>query len=124
MVGEGIAFVFIPKSFAGVRLAELVAATGGTTTELHLYFAQRAFHTVAQFNIRTTQDEREGVVAAAFHGKIGLVLRRIQPVQKELQVARANGVIVVQPLKLVAPRSEEHTSELQSRRKLVCRLLL
>src|SRR5690606_40693785 len=32
--------------------------------------------------------------------------------------------IVTEPIEGVTPRSEEHTSELQSREKLVCRLLL
>src|SRR2546422_3097682 len=34
------------------------------------------------------------------------------------------GVAVRTPLRFVEPRSEEHTSELQSRLHLVCRLLL
>src|SRR6266508_4779868 len=38
--------------------------------------------------------------------------------------APANARAVVRPMPLPAPRSEEHTSELQSRGHLVCRLLL
>src|SRR2546429_1770706 len=35
-----------------------------------------------------------------------------------------NGQIVIRPMNYLAMRSEEHTSELQSRLHLVCRLLL
>src|SRR6266700_8439057 len=38
--------------------------------------------------------------------------------------ASANGAITVSTCPLRIPRSEEHTSELQSRENLVCRLLL
>src|SRR5690349_24248399 len=42
------------------------------------------------------------------------------------ELARLDGEVVVEDLVLLdrLPRSEEHTSELQSRRDLVCRLLL
>src|SRR3712207_7638478 len=38
--------------------------------------------------------------------------------------ASANGATVDEPSMAILPRSEEHTSELQSRQYLVCRLLL
>src|SRR3712207_8843704 len=37
---------------------------------------------------------------------------------------RQAGVVLSQPVVSTTPRSEEHTSELQSRQYLVCRLLL
>src|SRR3712207_7280615 len=40
------------------------------------------------------------------------------------EVIEQRGVEVVVPLGALHPRSEEHTSELQSRQYLVCRLLL
>src|SRR5687768_17933221 len=45
---------------------------------------------------------------------------------RALEVAAASNLAATQPVTLsdVAPRSEEHTSELQSRLHLVCRLLL
>src|SRR5690606_41702687 len=40
------------------------------------------------------------------------------------QIKRRNRLIYAQHLANILPRSEEHTSELQSRENLVCRLLL
>src|SRR5690606_7128431 len=40
------------------------------------------------------------------------------------QIDRAGGDASVRVVVITAPRSEEHTSELQSRENLVCRLLL
>src|SRR5690349_23344075 len=58
--------------------------------------------------------------------------RRSSDLGQELQVQRARGAghhhpcgaQHVEPAAVAEPRSEEHTSELQSRRDLVCRLLL
>src|SRR5207237_10307424 len=50
----------------------------------------------------------------ARRGPDGAARRRLQPLRAEGQLPRA----------LRAPRSEEHTSELQSHLNLVCRLLL
>src|SRR5690606_40559036 len=45
-------------------------------------------------------------------------------VNRDDQAARsAGGKFIVWPLLILIPRSEEHTSELQSRENLVCRLL-
>src|SRR5690349_24071384 len=42
----------------------------------------------------------------------------------EFVLTREKGGSLEEPVRLASPRSEEHTSELQSRRDLVCRLLL
>src|SRR3712207_6950254 len=62
-----------------------------------------------------------------FRSGVGL----LQPVEVELLLDRARAVVALgvrdpdlAPLQLLHVRSEEHTSELQSRQYLVCRLLL
>src|SRR5690554_7138685 len=45
-------------------------------------------------------------------------------VQKEKQVSISSRLSALKPIDKLLPRSEEHTSELQSRPHLVCRLLL
>src|SRR3712207_7237686 len=60
------------------------------------------------------------------HQPVLLTLELPQPVLQG-RVARELGIALdagVQPLKGIRERSEEHTSELQSRQYLVCRLLL
>src|SRR5438874_7984776 len=54
----------------------------------------------------------------------GLQLRRVVVVRDHLEVVDHDRVHGLADLCGVQPRSEEHTSELQSRRDLVCRLLL
>src|SRR5690625_6276852 len=57
----------------------------------------------------------------------GIVLQaydKEEPIQSILRVAAAGFLIVENPNLLLYARSEEHTSELQSRGHLVCRLLL
>src|SRR3712207_7505687 len=68
---------------------------------------------------------RSGVAARAKH----VVAERAEPVVRVLAAEGAEAQVVVvgdHRLRRVAhaPRSEEHTSELQSRQYLVCRLLL
>src|SRR5437868_14263565 len=63
------------------------------------------------FPTRRSSDLTDGA-----HGKSGLTIS-LSPVRIFLQFPRFR-------LRLARPRSEEHTSELQSRFDLVCRLLL
>src|SRR2546427_7092850 len=66
-------------------------------------------------------DVLELVVAASLHG----VLRAEDRVDRRSQGLRAVDHKEVFPVRFhAAPRSEEHTSELQSQSNLVCRLLL
>src|SRR5947209_14930681 len=69
-------------------------------------------HLLPQHN-RTALEERASQVGSAV-GKVVVMLRRTQDRLKD--VANTGGD--------AATRSEEHTSELQSRQYLVCRLLL
>src|SRR5690606_40369100 len=78
-------------------------------------------HTGAQFEIdRTVQplDRRCGAEDGIRHGHLERG-QQVVPLAAEDRM-RSNGDLDVQ----VAVRSEEHTSELQSRENLVCRLLL
>src|SRR3712207_9425877 len=56
----------------------------------------------------------------AFESAVTL-LRATTPAETILQVGTPIGIPIIAP---VYPRSEEHTSELQSRQYFVCRLLL
>src|SRR3712207_7734094 len=57
----------------------------------------------------------------ADHGEVG---SRAQPVLLEPPALWRGGAAVIGQVEGYYPRSEEHTSELQSRQYLVCRLLL
>src|SRR5687768_17864800 len=50
--------------------------------------------------------------------------RHLQPLRRRARQARQASQRIAQPAHHPPPRSEEHTSELQSRLHLVCRLLL
>src|SRR6266511_4912439 len=50
--------------------------------------------------------------------------RRVREAAADRAVACGQGLRLIQRLRAHFPRSEEHTSELQSRENLVCRLLL
>src|SRR5690606_41850970 len=52
------------------------------------------------------------------------VFETILPVAKQLSTTPPSKIIPAIPPTLLLPRSEEHTSELQSRENLICRLLL
>src|SRR3712207_8305590 len=60
----------------------------------------------------------------AIRGEARPLLVAAQPVRRQAEVAREGLLARVARPGLVAGRSEEHTSELQSRQYLVCRLLL
>src|SRR5690349_12209754 len=75
------------------------------------YVAHRALHS---FPTRRSSDLRD--VAAVLEALAARRPREPQPGQEHQRAAPAQAAIFV--------RSEEHTSELQSRRDLVCRLLL
>src|SRR3712207_6853140 len=64
----------------------------------------------------------ESLRARMARGRLPLdeVLRVLHDVAEALEYAHARGVVH----RDIKPRSEEHTSELQSRQYLVCRLLL
>src|SRR3712207_6967566 len=64
-------------------------------------------------------DERAARAEALAHAREDA---RVEPHRPREE--RAQGVEAQPTLKQLAPRSEEHTSELQSRQYLVCRLLL
>src|SRR2546427_1230578 len=64
----------------------------------------------------TGTDER-----AAVDGDFAMLESELQPVLKELRQAN---ILIVAIHQHMTGRSEEHTSELQSQSKLVCRLLL
>src|SRR3712207_8766909 len=69
---------------------------------------------------RSVPDEREAVVRAGQLHALGVVARQAEPgVRGDRRVEAPGGLRVAD-----ADRSEEHTSELQSRQYLVCRLLL
>src|SRR5690349_22196125 len=71
--------------------------------------------------------KRPLVVAAETHGESGLGYAEVPPAGVILDFVKSLDRLLAdqpQPITLVTLRSEEHTSELQSRRELVCRLLL
>src|SRR5437899_4341138 len=78
---------------------------------------------LARLDAREARDRRRGAVDRVF-GEPGA--RRVAAAAVEgpgrVEVAQAAGL--QRDLDLLRPRSEEHTSELQSLRHLVCRLLL
>src|SRR3712207_8051030 len=55
---------------------------------------------------------------------VSLTQRAIAAIEYEVEVLDAPALLVVQSELVANERSEEHTSELQSRQYLVCRLLL
>src|SRR5690606_40741426 len=55
---------------------------------------------------------------------LGLVLDNLNQIQNLIAYAVGYGLGVIVGMKIEEKRSEEHTSELQSRENLVCRLLL
>src|SRR3712207_8075841 len=65
---------------------------------------------------RASDDPRDGL------GELARVAGRRHGVVADVEVEVE--VRVLDPVRMVEPRSEEHTSELQSRQYLVCRLLL
>src|SRR3712207_8115969 len=75
---------------------------------------------------------RDGIIVVGTAGILGgdgdLVLRAVQPLADTAHIDRPDlGDIFVAGVGAAVPdllRSEEHTSELQSRQYLVCRLLL
>src|SRR5690606_20301098 len=60
----------------------------------------------------TSSTDEQAMLEAVLAGAVGYVI-------KDIRSAR-----LVEAIRLVAARSEEHTSELQSRENIVCRLLL
>src|SRR5437660_3756474 len=70
------------------------------------------------------------LVAEVAHRLVQFLPRRLpqRPPRQPLQLRqdrRGRAALVLEPMAtLLQPRSEEHTSELQSRGQLVCRLLL
>src|SRR5690606_42133960 len=56
--------------------------------------------------------------------RLTLAFTRLVPPPVAYTVEAADNLADWSPLATLAPRSEEHTSELQSRENLVCRLLL
>src|SRR3712207_7468424 len=81
------------------------------TTEIYTL----SLHDALPISARLVGDER-AVAARRRGGSVGLVVVRGR------RAARIREVH--EPVAVVVPRSEEHTSELQSRQYLVCRLLL
>src|SRR5690349_24041544 len=70
------------------------------------------------FPTRRSSDLRRGVRAHRSRDRVGRRAQRASP------AARAHDVGIHSVASRIQSRSEEHTSELQSRRDLVCRLLL
>src|SRR2546422_4254557 len=100
-----VLFFFFFQAEDGIRD---VAVTGVQTCALPIYAAA----------VHQAHDELE-LVQALEVGKLGVVARRHQGLEArrdERRDAAAQHHLL--------PRSEEHTSELQSRLHLVCRLLL
>src|SRR5690606_39557615 len=56
-------------------------------------------------------------------GAVQTVVQATEPLPPSGDFKRFDDVDVLTPLGEILPRSEEHTSELQSRENLVCRLL-
>ena len=86
----------ITKEAAKVRLAELVAATGGASAEFHAALCH-GFHTaVAEGVIGFAQDESEGVVAASFKCEVGKIFFAVQLVEEAAQICCADCVVGVE----------------------------
>src|SRR5690606_41466958 len=94
---------------------------------------QHSFPTRRSSDLQAGKVEHEVIPSVSFERKSELVPNGAAPgpriarlTRDEAGVARAEGqeVEVFLVERVAHPRSEEHTSELQSREKLVCRLLL
>ena len=85
---------------AHVRLPQLVAAAGRASTELDAQRAGAPRPAGTRPGRACLQHQREGVVAAPFDGEIGLILLRIEVVEKQVQVLAADGVVLIEPLEL------------------------
>src|SRR6185369_15662550 len=70
--------------------------------------AKRVDDAITQGGIGVFQDEREGVVATAVDGEIGLVKRGVEVVEEQTQVLGAAGIVGVESLEL---RATEHGVE-------------
>src|SRR5687768_3880410 len=80
------------------------------STAISEYFSR------AGYNVKTVEDGLNGVKAALDDPPDAVVL--------DLMLPKMDGLAVCKELREKVGRSEEHTSELQSRLHLVCRLLL
>src|SRR5258707_11318934 len=78
------------------------------------------------FRSRVVQDEGAHEGEAIGMGLPGQGVRVGKEAVTKLGITTADGLDLraVRPRHMLSPRSEEHTSELQSRQYLVCRLLL
>src|SRR5690606_41823625 len=74
----------------------------------------------------TVSDAEDDVVAALRAGADGYLLKDMEPEELLVRIRQAaeGRMVVSEQLAATLARSEEHTSELQSRENLVCRLLL
>src|SRR3712207_7454019 len=72
----------------------------------------------------TTLFRSRAVPAAVDREDVGVELVAVGEDASRVALRRARGDLGREPVLSVADRSEEHTSELQSRQYLVCRLLL
>jgi len=91
---------FITEEAAEVRLAELVAATGGASAEFHAALCHGLHTAVAEGVIGIAQDESERIVAASFKCKVGKIFFAVQLVEEAAQICCADCIVGVKAREL------------------------
>ena len=88
-----------------VRLTQLVAATGATSSELDFMVSQGLHHPFAKIRIGLLEDEVERVIATAFQQKIRFVFFGVEMIQEEFKVVLTLGVVRIEAFELVPPQN-------------------